>query len=203
MISGRQIAEAIDVSQDGIHGLDDGRASVVAAYTIGGNSPLIQAPIQLRPPGTSTWWIRVDPRHTLDGPSYLIPSSVAARFSDLVVPPVPDEAQLSSESALFKEQMRRVGAELEESDLRYWHEARTADLVASVKGAPGVLGSAVGGIAGGALRAVTGLLGGAAGAFYGALPVWVQVALPVVVVGAGVAGAVAIVRKVPSIKIGS
>lgn len=203
MTSGRDIADALNVSQDGIHGLDDGRASVVAAYTIGANSPLVQAQIQLRPPGTPTWWIRVDPRHPLDGPSYLIPSEVAARFSELVVPPVPDAAELSSEGALFKEQVRKVSAELEESDLRYWREARTADLVSSVKGAPGVLGSAVGGIAGGALRAVTGLLGGAAGAFYGALPLWVQVALPVVVVGAGVAGAVAVVRKVPSIKIGS
>lgn len=205
MTTGEELASILDVFQEGIHrfGEDDGRAAVVAGYTVGDRSVLVQGPIQLRPPGSKTWWIRVDPRHTLDGPSYLIPSRVAARFQPLVVPPVPDDAELSSEGALFKEQMARVSAELEESDLRYWREARTADLVSSVKGAPGVLGSAVGGIAGGALRAVTGLLGGAAGAFYGALPFWVQVALPVVVVGAGVAGAVAVVRKVPSIKIGS
>lgn len=205
MISGEELASILDVFQEGIHRFDedDGRAAVVAGYTVGANSVLVQGPIQLRAPGSPTWYVRVDPRHTLDGPSYLIPSKVAARFVPLVVPRVPDAAELSSEGALFKEQAQRVRAELEESDLRYWREARTSDLASSVAEAPGVLGSALGGIAGGALRAVTGLLGGAAGAFYGALPFWLQVAVPVVVVGAGVAGAVAVVRRVPSIKIGS
>jgi hypothetical protein len=205
MTTGRRIAEALDVSEDGIHAFDEtnGKAAVVAAYTVGDNSPLVQAAIQFRPPGSPIWFIRVDPRFTGDGPSYLIPSETAARFTPLVVPRVPSEAELSSEGALFKDQALRVAAELDESDLTYWNTARTTDLTDAVRGAPSVLGGFLGGVAGFGVRSVTALVGGAAGAFYGALPAWVQIGLPVLVIGAGVAGAVAVARKVPSIKIGS
>ena len=191
-MNGRTLARTLGYDFDRkIHGLDnsDGRSAVVAGYSVGPGSVLVQSSTQLRPPGSPVWWTRLDPRQVGDGPSYLIESSMAARFVPLVVPPVPSAAELETETALRIARGNALAEELDESDLDYWLRAYWDDTTSSIREAPGVFGSAVGAIASGGIRAVTGVVGGAAGAFYGGLPFWLQVGIPVALVLAGVAGA--------------
>lgn len=175
----------------------DGRSAVVAGYSVGSNSVLVQSAIQYRPPGSPVWWVRLDPRQVGDGPSYMIESSMASRFLPLAIPAVPSDAELKAESAASVARHAAVSDQLDEADLNYWIQSYLDDTASSIREAPGVFGSAVGSIASGGIRAVTGVVGGAAGAFYGGLPFWMQVGIPVVFVLAGVAGAAAIVRRVP------
>lgn len=181
----------------------DGRSAVVAGYSVGDRSVLVQSSIQYRPPGSPVWWVRLDPRQPGDGPSYMIESSMAARFVPLVIPAVPSHAELKSESSASMERHAQLADQLSESDLSYWIQGYLDDTTSSVREAPGVFGTAVGAIASGGIRAVTGVVGGAAGAFYGGLPFWLQVGIPVAFVLAGVAGAAAIVRRVPTFKPGA
>lgn len=175
--------------------LPDGPAAVVAAYCRGA-SPIFRVGVQSRPAGSSSWVVDVDPIKAGDGPGYRIPSRVADRFGLAVRPPVPDAATLEAESASLSAQLDAADALFERDEsARFWRGLRE-DVGTSIVEAPGVLGYAVGSVAGGAVRAVTSLVGGAAGALYGSLPVLVQIAIPVGIAGVLVAGAVRAARGV-------
>lgn len=158
--------------------LPDGPAAVVAAYCRGA-SPIFRVGVQSRPAGSAFWVVDVDPIKAGDGPGYRIPSRVAERFGIAVLPPVPDPATLEAESASLSAQLDAADAAyaLDES-ARFWRGLKE-DVGSSIVEAPGVLGNAVGSVAGGAVRAVTSLAGGAAGALYGSLPPVVQIIIPV------------------------
>jgi len=175
--------------------LPDGPAAVVASYC-SGRRPLFKVGIQSRPAGSAYWFVDVDPVQAGDGPGYRIPSRVAQRFGLAVAPGVPDAAILESETALLSAQIDRADADFERDEsARFWRGFRE-DVGTSIVEAPSVFGGAVGSIAGGAVRAVTSLSGAAAGALYGQLPLFVQVAIPVGVAAAVVAGAARLARGV-------
>lgn len=199
-MNGIDLASILRLPVSGLHYLDetDGRSSVVAGYTTGASSLLVQGPILYRPPGSSIWLVRVDPRRAGDGPSYMIDASVAARFVPLTVPPVPGLGDRLREDLNAAATFTRTQLDLNEADTRYWKSAAVADFKEELGAAPGRLATFYGNVAGGAIRTVSSIAGGAAGAFYGALPFWLQVSIPAVVALAGVAGAAAIVRRVPA-----
>lgn len=199
-MNGIDLASTLRLPASGLHYLDetDGRASVVAGYTTGRSSLLVQGPILYRPPGSSIWLVRVDPRRAADGPSYMIDASVAARFVPLTVPPVPGLEDRLREDLNAAATFTRTQLDLNEADTKYWKSAAVTDFKEELGAAPGRLATFYGNVAGGAIRTVSSIAGGAAGAFYGALPFWLQVGIPAVVALAGVAGAAAIVRRVPS-----
>lgn len=175
--------------------LSDGPAAVVAAYCRG-RSPLFRVGIQSRPAGSAFWFVDVDPTAAGDGPGYRIPGRVAERFGLAVRLQVPDAATLEAESASLSAQLDAADAAFERDEsARFWRGLRE-DVGTSIVEAPGVLGAAVGSVAGGAVRAVTSLAGSAAGALYGGLPVLVQIAIPVGIAGVLVAGAVRAARGV-------
>lgn len=204
-MTGRQIALTLGFPTRGLHYVDetDGRAAVIGGYTTGDRSTLIQGQILYRPPGSSIWLVRVDPRETGDGPSYMIDAAVAGRFVPLVVPPVPSLDDRLRENQRFADTFTRTQVELNEADMSYWQSAAVTDFKSELSQAPKRLGKFYGGIAGGAVKLVSEVAGGAAAAFYGSLPFWLQVGIPVAIVGAGVAGAVAVVRAAPKVSIGS
>ena len=189
-MTGERLARILGANRAlNVFGPSDGRAAVVAGYAVGPGAVLAADPMQRRPPGSPFWWVKVGPSLPGDGPSYLIPADVAARFLPFSVPRVPDADALADESERYGKERARVSAELDASDLDYWVRGYTDDTVSSVREAPGVLGSWVGGT----IRGVTTVLGGAAGAFYGSLPLWAQVLIPVVALGASAYGAARVV----------
>ncbi len=192
-MTGIGLASRLNVEPTGRHVVNDGRASVVASYCLGPN-PVLAVDVQTRVPGSGTWYTQIAPVERADGPTYRIPSSVAASFGLVTVPRVPDSGTLASEVDAY-------GSQLGAAELLAVGEGSKivsgtrADLDASLAGAPSVVAGAMGAAAATAVRAVTAVVGGAAGAFYGALPLWVQIGIPVAVVAVGVAGAVAVVRS--------
>ena len=197
-MNGRRLATEMGFPPSGLHYIDesDGRSSVVAGYTTGRSSLLVQSPIFYRPPGSSIWLVRCDPRETGDGPSYMIDAVIAERFSarPSSIPPVPDLAGRLAEDRGAAANFTKNQIELNESETRYWQMVAVADIKEEAALAPGRLAGFYAGVAGAGVRTVSGLIGAAAAAFYGALPFWVQVMIPVAVVGVGVAGAVSVVR---------
>lgn len=197
-MNGRQLATEMGFPTSGLHYLDesDGRSAVVAGYTTGRSSLLVQSPIFYRPPGSSIWLVRCDPRETGDGPSYMIDAQIAERFSarQSPIPPVPDLAGRLAEDRGAAANFTKNQLELNESETRYWQTVAIADFKEEASLAPGRLAGFYARVAGAGIKTVSGLIGTAAGAFYGTLPFWVQVMIPVTVVGVGVAGAVSVVR---------
>lgn len=204
-MNGIDLASALRFPARGLHYIDetDGRSSVVAGYTTGGSSLLVQGPTLYRPPGSSIWLVRVDPRKPGDGPSYMIDAAVAGRFVPLVVPPVPGLQERLQEDVNAATVFTKTQADLNEADTAYWKSAAVTDFKDELGRAPGRLATFYGDVAGGAIRTVSSIAGGAAGAFYGALPFWLQVGIPAAIALAGVAGAAAIVRRLPSFKPGA
>jgi hypothetical protein len=192
-VTGIELADRLSVEPTGRHVLNDGRAGVVASYCLGPN-PVLAVDVQTRVPGSGIWYTQIAPVERADGPTYRIPSSVAASFGLVTVPRVPDRGTLTSEVDAYGSQMGAAEILAAGEGSRIIAGTR-ADLDASLAGAPSVVASAAGAAAATAVRAVTAVVGGAAGAFYGALPLWVQVGIPVAVVAVGVAGAVAVVRS--------
>lgn len=178
-MTGNQLARQLGVSAtSGRVDLPDGPAAVVAAYCRGA-SPIFRVGVQSRPAGSAVWFVDVDPVRAGDGPGYRIPSRVAERFGLAVLPRVPDAATLEAEGASLSAQLDAADAAYaRDESARFWRGIRE-DVGSSIVEAPGVLGNAVGSVAGGAVRAVTSIAGGAAGALYGALPPFVQVLIPV------------------------
>lgn len=195
-MTGRELAESLNLPERGLIAVDGGPASVVAGYTVGSSSVLVQGDGQVRRPGSQVWRVRIDPRTPGDGPSYLVPSEIAGRFVPLVVPRVPDQMALESERSSWVNAAGKAALDDVTAELGYWPRAVKEDAESIPGAAAQNLGRWTGAAASTAIRGVTAVLGGAAGAFYGSLPWWVQVGIPVAVVGVGVAGAVAIVRNI-------
>ena len=193
VVTGLELANRLNVEPTGRHVLNDGRAGVVASFCLG-TDPVLAVDVQTRIPGSAVWYTQIVPVERADGPTYRIPSSVAASFGLVSVPRVPDAGTLASESDAYGSQLGAAELLAAGEGSKIVSTTRS-DLDASLAGAPSVVAGAAGAAAATAVRAVTAVVGGAAGAFYGALPLWVQVGIPVAVVAVGVAGAVAVVRS--------
>ena len=204
-MTGIDLATALNVEPRGLHYFDesDGRSAVVGGYTVGQSSLLSVGSILYRPPGSAVWLVRCDPRVPGDGPSYMIAVSVAARYRPLVSPPVPDLQARLAEDRSTATAFTRTQIALNESESRYWKQAAVSDLVDVTTGAPGAFAGGAGWLAGKAISAVTGVIGAGAGAFYGSLPFWIQVGIPILIAGAGLAGAAAVVRSVRTLAPGA
>lgn len=196
-MNGLDLARALNVEPRGLHYFDptDGRSAVVGGYTVGRNSLLVQAPVLARPPGSSVWLVRCDPRTPGDGPSYMIDVATARRFvTGPPSPPVPPLEARMGEHRQREADWTRTQLDLNAGEDRYWIQSTVGDAVDTLADAPRVFAAGAGWVAGQSIKAVTGALGGAAGAFYGALPWWVQVGIPVGVAALGVAGVVTLAR---------
>ena len=197
-MNGLRLAREMGFGPTGLHYIDesDGRSSVVAGYTTGGASLLVQSETLYRPAGSSIWLVKVDPRETGDGPSYMIDAHVAGRYRPLTVPPVPGHAERLTEHRSRALAFNRTMGDLNQADLAYWQQAAISDFREEAGLAPGRLAAFYGDLAGGAVKVAFSAGGAAFGALYAALPRWVQIGIPVGIAGVATAGAVSVIRTI-------